>query len=346
MPSFFPAIPVHAAMCCQRKSRVSQLGRWLHGSSLLVLTTTLLLVAPEVRADEATAQALFEAGVSAREQGDLSAACEKFEASHELDTAPGTALNLADCREQLGQLAQAWQRYVEVAETLPSDDERVPYARKKAEELKARLPSVTLSWALDTPRAEIYLDGKRLPPSVVGVPLPVDPGAHRYVVRDAEREDAIFEVSLKEGESKALELSTGPLRTTEAPANAQVASSSEGADPWRTAGWVGVGVGAAGLAVGTITGIMAVGKSKTVDEECRDDYCRSEEGKQAADAGHTLATVSTVSFIAGGVLAATGVTLLLVGPESHSSAAMDTNRLSITAGPLWGGGALRLKGAF
>lgn len=348
MPSFFVPTPSPSAVYCQRNGRATRRERLMRPLGMFFLTSALLLSAPRAHADEATAQALFEAGVAARENGELSTACDQFEASNDLDSAPGTVLNLADCREQLGQLAQAWQRYVEVSEILPSDDERVPYARKKAEELKARLPSVTLSWALDTTRGEIYLDGKRLPESVVGVPLPVDPGAHRYVVRSPDRQDAVIEVSLREGESKALELAAGPLRAlpSEGQASAPQGSEASDSDPLRMVAWTSLGAGAASLAVGTITGIMAMGKASTVEEDCLDDYCRTQEGKDAADAGNTLATVSTVTFIAGGVLAATGITLLVVGPDSEQESAARSRRLSIAAGPLIGGGALRLKGAF
>ena len=91
-------------------------------------------------ADEAAAEALFEAGAAARDEGDYATACEKFQASNDLDPAPGTILNLADCREQLGQLAQAWQFYREAAEKLPAGDERAAYSKEKADELKPLLP--------------------------------------------------------------------------------------------------------------------------------------------------------------------------------------------------------------
>jgi hypothetical protein len=35
-------------------------------------------------------------------KGDVAGACRKFEESDQLDTAPGTLLNLAGCNERLG----------------------------------------------------------------------------------------------------------------------------------------------------------------------------------------------------------------------------------------------------
>jgi hypothetical protein len=58
--------------------------------------------------DRAGAEALFEAGREALDKGDYEVACQRFEESNRLESAAGTILNLANCREQLGQLASAW----------------------------------------------------------------------------------------------------------------------------------------------------------------------------------------------------------------------------------------------
>jgi hypothetical protein len=79
-------------------------------------------------------------------------------------------------------------------------------------------------------------------------------------------------------------------------------------------------VGGAGLALGGITGILALGKRKSIDdsENCKDDQCYPAE-QPLADSYNSLRTWSSVGFIAGGALAATGVVLLLAGPSAHAS---------------------------
>jgi tetratricopeptide (TPR) repeat protein len=64
--------------------------------------------------DQAAAEQLFVQGRALMEQGKLDEACRALEASHTLDPAPGTLLNLALCNEKQGKVATAWALYREV----------------------------------------------------------------------------------------------------------------------------------------------------------------------------------------------------------------------------------------
>src|SRR5215471_18412917 len=63
--------------------------------------------------DKPGAEALFEQGRRLMDQKRYPEACEKFAASHKLDPAVGTLLNLADCQERQDHLATAWAYYRE-----------------------------------------------------------------------------------------------------------------------------------------------------------------------------------------------------------------------------------------
>ncbi len=86
----------------------------------------------------------------------------------------------------------------------------------------------------------------------------------------------------------------------------------------RTTGFVMLGVGAAGLLVGSITGGLALGKHSDITKTCLDGHCPAE---QRADlepkiaSYDTMGTLSTIGFIAGGALAATGAVLILTAPK-------------------------------
>jgi hypothetical protein len=63
-----------------------------------------------------------------------------------------------------------------------------------------------------------------------------------------------------------------------------------------------------------------LGKRKSIDdsEQCEGDQCFPAE-QPLADSYNSLRTWSSVGFIAGGALAATGVVLLLAGPSTQDS---------------------------
>lgn len=91
---------------------------------------------------------------------------------------------------------------------------------------------------------------------------------------------------------------------------------------WRTAGWISSGVGAAGIVVGSVSGLMALSKRDHLnDSGCVDGRCpRALSGD--VDTLNTYRTVSSAGFIVGGVGLAAGATFLFVLPrhERKSSA--------------------------
>lgn len=78
-----------------------------------------------------------------------------------------------------------------------------------------------------------------------------------------------------------------------------------------------MGVGAAGLILGGVMGGLAIGKHDDLDTACPAGQCPADQ-QDNLDSYRTLGTVSTIGFIAGGVLAATGLVLVLVAPSGGS----------------------------
>jgi hypothetical protein len=82
-----------------------------------------------------------------------------------------------------------------------------------------------------------------------------------------------------------------------------------------TGAWIIGGIGLAGIAVGSVMGVMALGKKSTVDKECNDLAC-SDAGMTAVDDGKKFALVSTIGFGVGAAGLATSVILLLASSDS------------------------------
>ena len=109
---------------------------------------------------------------------------------------------------------------------------------------------------------------------------------------------------------------TGPRRPTDN--LGEGAETSDGIDntTTRTLGWVGVGIGGVGLLVGVTTGLMATSaRSKLLESgDCRDSLCQLET-RGDVDRYNSLRTWSTIGFVAGGLFAAAGATVLLTVPK-------------------------------
>jgi hypothetical protein len=101
----------------------------------------------------------------------------------------------------------------------------------------------------------------------------------------------------------------------ELPSNAPPPASST---PWLTYG--AFGVGALGLGIGTVFGIVAMGKKSTIDERCEDTRC-DRVGKAAADSAQQAALISTIGLAVGGAAVVTGAVLLLTRPSSTARSA-------------------------
>jgi hypothetical protein len=315
----------------------------------LVLFALLTLHSRAASADSVTAEALFQSGREALDKGDVKAACDRFEESYRLEPKPGTALNLGNCREQLGQVASAWQRFEEAAQTLPADDSRRAIARQRAAALSGKVPKLLLRLPAGAQGWVVLRDGVELGSASLNLALPVDPGTHQIEVRAPGHAPWHAGVDATLGEEREVLLAAGPPQSSGAPdANAHPGSASSSR---HTLGWVLSGVGAAGVATSLVTGALVISKSSTVDDECIDKRC-SPAGLDAAESGRTLSTVSTIAAVAGAVSLGFGIYFLVTDDASEKRAGSPRPRttvaqraaLGVTSAP--GGLSLQLKSSF
>lgn len=86
-------------------------------------------------------------------------------------------------------------------------------------------------------------------------------------------------------------------------------------------GWVALGLGGVGFVVAGISGALLLSRDSDLSISCVDDVCTPSQ-RDDVDAFNTLRPVTTVSLIAGGVLAASGITLLLLAPGDETETAL------------------------
>jgi hypothetical protein len=303
----------------------------------LLAIVPFLLITSVARADD-TAESLYQQGRDAAQAQNWEVACKKFKESHDREPAPGTLLNLGDCEEHLSKLVAATERFEAASRLFRPGDARIDYARQRAAAIDKRVPRLTLRLAPTAPTGStVERDGVRVDAALLGNPVRIDPGDHALVVHAPGRQDATSKVRLAEGESREIELAVGPPGTSpapptvpsDAPASAPAraaapppAEAPEAATrPSRAPAYAALGIGAAGIAVGTVTGLMALSAASSVKSECPDKQCSPQTLQAGQDDGQrakTMSLVSTIGFGVGIAGAAIGTYLLLKPSPSTS----------------------------
>ena len=143
-----------------------------------------------------------------------------------------------------------------------------------------------------------------------------------------------------------------PANKPSSPAPQPAAASDAGAStPLTTAGIVTASLGAVGIVAGGVAFGLASGDKNDAELACPNPVCdlstqQGLQAQQAVDSGRTKAHVATAGFIAGGVLAAGGVTMLIVSKLMANSTAPSDSALQLTPTVHTGGALMTLSGRF
>lgn len=321
-----------------------------HAVATLLVVSSLALPftahADVSASDRETARALMEEGDKKREGGDLPGALKAFQQADAIMHVPTTGLEVAKVQARLGKLVEARDTLAAVLRLPVKAPEPAAFAvaRKSAEtmnaELGERIPSLHVKLAGLPPGASatIDIDGETI--AGVGAPRKLNPGAHLVVVR-AGGEDRRESVTLAEREARELTIDMAPKAVTPPPDSGE----GKGGGPSKALMYGGFGVGAVGVVVGSITGIMSITKVSSIRESCVDDRCPPDK-KADIDSAKDLGTLSTVAFIVGGIGIGAGVIGLLTAPKGDAprgaGAARTTAGVTPEIGPGWAG----LRGRF
>jgi len=267
-------------------------------------------------ADAATAEALFEQGKQLLRAGNAAAACPKLAESQRIDPSTGTLLALAMCHEADGKLASAWAEFISVEARARNegrlDREQAAHARVQA--LKPRLSTLEIRVPAEVaalPGLEVRRNGTLQGRGAWNVVVPVDGGEHVIEV-SAPGKTAWRGAAAVKTEADAAVLLVPPLAAKAAsPSKAAPADAKR----WGTLEWTGVGLagaGVVGLGIGGYFLGSALSKNSDSSKDCVGNVC-GPEGSEARRAAVSAGNRATIFAITGGVLAAGGATLFIVG---------------------------------
>lgn len=287
---------------------------------LAVLSPAALLAAPTA-SDRDAARRLADKGAELFDAGKYEEALDYFRRANERVHAPTFLLKMAQANVKLGKLIEGRDIFQQIA-----DEQLAPQApesfvnarntaRRQLEDLKQRIPTLQIV-VTGAPLSEVNvtIDGTSL--QSIDQPIAQDPGDHTVVVTGSAGASVTRSVTLREGSAERLEVSLA-----QKPAGDEDAGSKGSLAPAAVA----FTVGGLGIGLGAVMGALALGKAADIKATCTNNVCPKNQQAEADSAG-TLADVSTISFVVGGVGLAAGTVLLFLRPGGGSEGDAKTAR--------------------
>jgi hypothetical protein len=327
---------------------------------------TLVVIALALDPNQAAAQvqnaaaSQFDWGLSEMMAGRYATGCPALSESYRLDPRPGALFTLAECENKWGKSATAlahYEAYLDAFGRMTEDQQRQQIGRDKIasamrDVLRKDVPYLTITLPPSAaPGTVVKRDGETLGRPSLGVALPTDPGEHVIIVQTPDGRSVERRVTLRPGRRETVtpELEGAPQSAapTAAPPDRGPAASNAtttesvraGSHTWA---YVAGGVGVAGLAVGTVGGLLALGEKSTIQARCGvggDPHLCDAQGKSAADIAQTEALVGTIGFVVGAAGVAGAVILWLAAPRRSATGARAWSPVAAVAPGGWLAGA-------
>ena len=351
----------------------------LLGACLLGLARPALAQSDEQRAG---ARTLATEGAQAFNDGRFKEAVDLFSKAESLMHAPPHLLFMARAHARLGQFVKAREAYMKIVkeQLAPNAPQAFRDAQAAAEEERKQVEPhigkliVKVEGAESAKDLSVAIDGQPFSVVLLGVPQPTDPGEHTVTATATGFKAAPATASLKDAGSGAVTIkmevdssAPPPVATSAATPGASVVTTPSGAPPsdagagsssgMRIGSYVGFGVGAVGVVLGTVFVLKSSGNRKDADKATttlEQTYgCSATGGHPACDAttpeaekvaqldkdAKSAKTIGIIGYVVGGVGVAAGVTLFVLSNHKQESS-------SAFVAPYVGLGAAGLRGAF
>lgn len=277
--------------------------------------------------DKAAADALYEAGKKAFDAGNYAEACPKFQDSQRLDRGIGTALYLGDCWQRVGKIASAVKAFREALDLAKAqNDKRVAVAQKFLDKLR---PSKITIVAPDIPGLKIERDGALVDPGT----LVLDGGKHAIHATAPDRQpfDKVVDLA-NEGGDVTVTIDLAPVGTPKQPeqqdhvvTRAPPPEEKSNGAPMRILGITSASVGAVGIVIGSVCGVMALDAWNQSNDpnvgRCNpnSEACLAQKGVDLRAQANGLGAASTGAIIAGSILVVGGAALFLFAPSAKKN---------------------------
>ncbi len=286
-------------------------------------------------AQSAEATALFKQGKKLADEGNYAAACEKFEASENLDPGGGTEMNLGKCHEELGHTASAWSWYQKALERAKKQDDadRIAEAKQRVSELEKKLVHLTVSVPAES-RVDglvVKLNGRELERGEWNQDIPIDPDEYTITAEAPGRKTWSDTVTVK---SKDRELEVPKLERAKGHKKREpVPEAEESVNKNRGLAITLAGVGGASIAIATGFAFYSQSLENQADVLCPMTLCKD---AHAVDLNHSARVdgwIANVGWLVGaGALARAGIAWYLGQKDLGVAPVVDGDRAGVAFG--------------
>jgi hypothetical protein len=279
------------------------------------------------------ARAQFHQGLALETAGDWAGALALFQQVALVKLTPQVRFHIGLCEEHLGQLAAALGDYELAAHE--ADEAKVPevsaQVASRRDELRARIPQLTITRGAGGEYASVSLDGVSLGAASIGVKLPVDPGPHRIEALASGFKPFRATIDIVEKEFKKVEITLeripSPIQKPDAPAATAPSGADTDVEPARSnvLPYVVGGVGVASLGAGVVFLLLRQNAINTLDSECTlppGHECPA-SAQSTYDQGKTYNLLANISLGVGVAAVGTGAVLFFTQKKPKSTASFD-----------------------
>ena len=302
--------------------------------ALLVFGLCCVVCAQVDDSQKGRAKKHFDAGKALMKVEDFPGAASEFEESVRLLPTKNGLFNLANCYKGWGRYDKALETYKRLDMEFGAQLEEFAVAKMEEDirDIKALIAWLTVEVSLSG--ATVAVDGIERGESPIKGPLMVGGGSHEVEVVLEGYEKSSQEVSILAGERKSLsiELVLLPEPEPDPEPILEPEPVEKGRSGLFKGGVVSLGMGAAILIAGSVTGGMAFSMGKDLKKECDNDECPP-PWHDKMNKMDNLAVTTNVLLGVGGVAAVAGLTMLIVDAKRNKE---DEEPLDVTISPIAG----------
>ncbi len=271
---------------------------------------------PAAAAADVKGQAIakFKEANGVFKKGDYAAALPLFQEADTLYPGAAPKHKIAVCYDKLGKSAEAVAAYRTFVESKPSEKyaDRITEANKRIADLEATLPATVTLKVMPEGVAGVVITVDGTP--AAGPALQLDAGEHTVVVT-AEGHDPVTEVvNVRGAETRELAVTLTPSAAAAPPVGpTPPVEPEEDEGGSNVPAYVTLGIAGAGVILGTVFGIQALGAKSDFDDQVEDPAATPAELTDLADKAERAALIADMSFGVALTFGITGAVLLFSG---------------------------------